>query len=49
MNQTTVDVATPRGTMPTHVYRPDGDGPSARVVLFMDAPGIRPALFGYAE
>ena len=49
MTQTTVDVTTPRGTMPTHVHRPDGDAPSARVVLFMDAPGIRPALFGYAD
>ncbi len=49
MSQTTVDVTTPRGTMPTYVHRPDGGEPSARVVLFMDAPGIRPALFGYAE
>jgi carboxymethylenebutenolidase len=49
MSQTTVEVTTPRGTMSTYVYRPDGDRPSARVVLFMDAPGIRPALFGYAE
>ncbi|HUA69482.1 MAG TPA: dienelactone hydrolase family protein [Solirubrobacteraceae bacterium] len=49
MSQTTIDVTTPRGTMPTYVHRPDGDRPSARVVLFMDAPGIRPALFGYAE
>ena len=49
MSQTTVDVTTPRGTMPTYVQRPGGDGPSARVVLFMDAPGIRPDLFGYAE
>jgi carboxymethylenebutenolidase len=49
MSQTTVDVSTPRGTMPTYVYRPDGDGPFPRVILFMDAPGIRPALFGHAE
>jgi carboxymethylenebutenolidase len=35
--------------MPTYIHRPDEDRPSARVVLFMDAPGIRPALFGYAE
>ena len=49
MSQTTVDVTTPRGTMPTYVHRPDGDGPFPRVVLFMDAPGIRPALFGHAE
>lgn len=49
MSQITVDVTTPRGTMPTYVHRPDGDGPFPRVVLFMDAPGIRPALFGHAE
>src|ERR1700727_517073 len=49
MSQTTVDVATPRGTMPTYVHRPDGTGPSPRVLLYMDAPGIRPALLGYAE
>ncbi len=49
MSQTTVDVTTPRGTMPTYVHRPDGDGPFPRVVLFMDAPGVRPALFGHAE
>ena len=49
MSQTTIEVSTPRGTMPTYVYRPDGDGPFPRVVLFMDAPGIRPALFGHAE
>ncbi len=49
MSQTTVDVTTPRGRMPVYVHRPDGDGPFPRVVLFMDAPGIRPALFGHAE
>lgn len=49
MSQTTVDVTTPRGTMPAYVYPPDGDGPSVRVVLYMDGPGIRPALFGHAE
>jgi carboxymethylenebutenolidase len=49
MSQTIVDVSTPRGTMPTYVHRPNGDGPFPRVVLFMDAPGIRPALFGHAE
>ena len=49
MSQTTIEVTTPRGTMPVHVHRPDGDGPFPRVVLYMDAPGIRPALFGHAE
>jgi carboxymethylenebutenolidase len=49
MSQATVDVTTPRGTMPVYVHRPDGDGPFPRVVLYMDAPGIRPALHGHAE
>jgi len=49
MSQTTVDVTTARGTMPVYVHRPDGHGPSRRVILYMDAPGIRPALHGHAE
>ena len=47
MPETTIELTTPRGTMPVHIHRPDGGGP--RVILYMDAPGIRPALFGYAE
>ena len=49
MSQTTIDVTTPRGAMPVHVHCPDGDSPAARVLLFMDAPGIRPALHAHAE
>jgi carboxymethylenebutenolidase len=49
MSHTTIEVSTPRGTMPVHVHRPDGDGSSRRVVLYMDAPGIRPALHGHAQ
>ena len=49
MSQTTVEVTTPRGTMPTYVHSPEGDGPFPRVLLYMDAPGVRPALFDYAE
>lgn len=49
MSPETIEVSTPRGTMPVHVHQPAGDGASPRVVLFMDAPGIRPALFEYAE
>ncbi len=47
MPETTIELTTPRGTMPVHIRRSDGGGP--RVILYMDAPGIRPALFGYAE
>ena len=49
MSQTTIEVKTPRGTMPVHINRPDADKAAPVVLLYMDAPGIRPALFGHAE
>ena len=49
MSQTTIEVKTPRGTMPVHVNRPDADKSAPVVVLYMDAPGTRPALYGHAE
>jgi carboxymethylenebutenolidase len=49
MSAETIEVNTPRGTMPVHVHRPNADGRSAVVVLYMDAPGIRPALHDHAE
>ncbi len=49
MSQTTIEVKTPRGTMPVHVNRPDVDKAAPVVLLYMDAPGIRPALHGHAE
>jgi carboxymethylenebutenolidase len=49
MSADTIEVSTPRGTMPVHVHRPEGDAPSAVVVLYMDAPGVRPALHEHAE
>ena len=49
MSQTTIEVKTPRGTMPARVDRPDADKAAPVVVLYMDAPGIRPALHGHAE
>jgi len=49
MSTETIEVSTPRGTMPVHVHRPDGEGPAPIVVLYMDAPGIRPALHEHAE
>jgi carboxymethylenebutenolidase len=49
MSQTTIEVKTARGTMPVHVTRPDADKAAPVVVLYMDAPGIRPALHGHAE
>lgn len=50
MSQTTIEVKTPRGTMPVYVNRPDDADKAAPVVLiYMDAPGIRPALHSHAE
>lgn len=49
MSQTTIEVKTPRGTMPVYVNRPDADKSAPVVLIYMDAPGIRPALHGHAE
>lgn len=49
MNPTVIDVQTERGAMPVHFHSPDGAGPFPLVVMFMDGPGIRPAIQGYAE
>lgn len=49
MSETTIEVLTPRGTMPVHLHHPDADKSGPVVVLYMDAPGIRPALHGHAE
>jgi carboxymethylenebutenolidase len=49
MLETTIEVKTPRGTMPVHVWRPDADKAAPVVVMYMDAPGIRPDLRGHAE
>jgi carboxymethylenebutenolidase len=49
MSTETINVSTPRGTMPVHIHRPDGAWAPAVVVLYMDAPGIRPALHEHAE
>src|SRR5579884_4195420 len=49
MPEMTIEVNTPRGTMPVYVNRPDSDKAAPVVLLYMDAPGIRPALHGHAE
>jgi carboxymethylenebutenolidase len=49
MSEMTIEVKTPRGTMPVHVNRPDHDKAAPVVLLYMDAPGIRPVLHGHAE
>ena len=49
MSTETIEVSTPRGTMPVHLHRPDADKSAPIVLLYMDAPGIRPALHEHAE
>jgi carboxymethylenebutenolidase len=49
MSQTTINVQTPRGAMPVHLHEPEGNPQAPLVVLFMDAPGVRPALHLYGE
>ncbi len=49
MRTDTIEVQTEHGTMPVHTAHPDTDGQPPLVVLFMDAPGIRDALFGHAQ
>ncbi|HUA47647.1 MAG TPA: dienelactone hydrolase family protein [Solirubrobacteraceae bacterium] len=49
MSTNTIEVGTPRGTMPVHVHRAEREEVSPVVVLYMDAPGVRPALHEHAE
>ena len=44
-----VGVETPDGTMRAFLFTPDGNGSWPAVVLFMDAMGIRPAMFEMCE
>ena len=44
-----VDIATPDGAMDAYAARPDGGGPFALVVLFMDIWGLREELFAIAR
>ena len=39
----TIDVSTPDGEMAVVVTRPEGDTPVPTVLLYIDAPGLRPA------
>lgn len=39
----TIDVTTPDGDMAVVITRPEGDGPVPTVLLYIDAPGLRPA------
>ncbi len=49
MSGETVEIPTPDGLMPCHVYHPEGAGPWPAVVYYMDGMGIRPTLLASAE
>ena len=42
-------IVTEDGRCPLYVFRPEGDGSFPAIVFFMDAGGIRPALFDMAQ
>lgn len=44
-----IDIPTRDGVCPSYVFRPEGQGPWPAAILFLDGPGIRPALFDIAE
>ena len=43
------EVHTRDGICPVHTFAPDGSGPWPGVLMFMDAHGVRPALYEIAE
>src|SRR5262245_32201726 len=49
MPRTSVEIRTPDGLCPSSVFRPNGSGPWPGVLMYMDGPGIRPALFDMGE
>ena len=49
MSRTDVTIKTRDGTCPASVFKPQGGGPWPGVIVFMDGPGIRPALFDLGE
>ncbi|MGH7625904.1 MAG: dienelactone hydrolase family protein [Gemmatimonadaceae bacterium] len=49
MSHATIQLDTQDGRCPTHIFRPDSDGPWPGVLFYMDGIGIRPALFEMGE
>ena len=49
MSRTDIVIATRDGDCPAYVFRPGGEGPWPAAIVLMDAPAIRPTLFGLAE
>ena len=49
MARTEVQIRTQDGVCPASVFRPAGKGPWPAVLMYLDGPGIRPALFEMGE
>ncbi len=49
MNEKTLSIETPDGSMESFIAHPDGAGPFPVVVLYMDAPGIREELYDFVR
>lgn len=49
MSRTNVEIRTKDGLCRASVFRPGGPGPWPGVIMYMDAPGYRPALFEIGE
>jgi len=45
----TADIKTADGICPSFIYHPEGDGPWPGVLMFMDGPGMRPAIQAVAQ
>jgi carboxymethylenebutenolidase len=44
-----IEIQTADGICRAYLFRPDGEGPRPGVLMYMDALGIRPAMFEIAE
>ena len=44
-----ISIPTPDGEARAYSFQPEGSGPWPAVIFYMDAPAIRPALFGMCE
>jgi carboxymethylenebutenolidase len=49
MTQTDIDIKTEDGSVDSHFFLPEGNGPWPAVIFYMDGLGIRQALFDMAE
>ena len=49
MSMTQVSIPTPDGAARAFSFTPEGAGPWPAVIFYMDAPAVRPALYGMCE